>query len=70
MKYLVSFLTTCISLFFVAQDFEVAPVILNFDANPGEIQQKKVTIRNHANTAQAFTFVIGDYQITKKEILM
>lgn len=46
-----------------AQDFEVAPVVLNFSANPGEIQQAKVTIRNHANIKQAYTFNFGDFEI-------
>ena len=46
-----------------AQDFEVAPVIINFNANPGEIQQKKVTVRNHSNTKETYNFVLGDYDI-------
>jgi len=46
-----------------AQDFEVAPVVINFSANPGEIQQQSVTIRNHANIKQAFTFIVGDFEI-------
>lgn len=46
-----------------AQDFEVSPVVLNFNANPGEIQQSKVTIRNHANIKQAYTFNLGDFEI-------
>ncbi len=46
-----------------AQDFEVAPVVMNFEANPGQIQKKQLTIRNHANIKQAFTFNFGDYEI-------
>lgn len=53
-------LFTCLS---IAQDFEVAPVVLNFNANPGEIQQTTVTIRNHANIKQAYTFNLGDFEI-------
>jgi len=55
-----------------AQDFEVAPVIINFTANPGEIQQQKVTIRNHSNFEEDFTFTVGDYKIDKdgKQIRM
>ena len=30
----------------ICQDFEVSPVILNFDANPGEIQEKTIHIKN------------------------
>ena len=47
----------------IAQDFEVSPVVLNFDANPGQIQQAKITIRNHANIKQAYTFNLGDFEI-------
>lgn len=47
----------------IAQDFEVAPVVMNFNANPGEIQQQKLTIRNHANIKQAFTFNVGDFEV-------
>lgn len=61
---------TLLSLFFilltgmiVAQDFEVAPVIVNFDANPGEIQKAEVTIRNHANIRQSYTLTLGDFII-------
>ncbi len=49
-----------------AQDFEVAPVVMNFDANPGQIQKKKMTIRNHANIKQTFTFNFGDYEINEE----
>ncbi len=60
-----------LSLIFVtnlifAQDFEVAPVIMNFDANPGQIQKKKLTIRNHANVKQSFTFDFGDYEVNEE----
>ena len=50
----------------MAQDFEVAPVIMNFDANPGQIQKKVMTIRNHANIKQSFTFDFGDYEINEE----
>jgi len=49
--------------FMNAQDFEVAPVVLNYSTNPGEIQQSTVTIRNHANIKQAFTFNLGDFEM-------
>jgi len=55
------FLTFISSCF--AQDFEVSPVILNFSANPGEIQQVTVTIRNHANIKQGYTFAFGDFEM-------
>jgi len=56
----------------LSQDFEVAPVVINFNANPGEIQQTTITIRNHSNIKQAYTFNMGDFEIqadgTKKRM--
>lgn len=50
-------LQTC---YLSAQDFEVAPVILNYDCEPGQIQTKVMTIRNHANQKQQFILTISD----------
>ncbi|MFT5820424.1 MAG: hypothetical protein ACI8ZM_001666 [Crocinitomix sp.] len=64
MKHLFTlFIFLLLAGFSKAQDFEVAPVVLNFNANPGEIQQTIVTIRNHANIKQAYTFNLGDFEI-------
>lgn len=43
-----------------AQDFEVAPAKLMYNCEPGQIQTKTVSIRNHANQKQQFTLVVGD----------
>lgn len=43
-----------------AQDFEVGPVILSFDAEPGGIQTKVVTVTNHSNKKQAFLMNLAD----------
>lgn len=45
----------------LAQDFEVAPVLVSFDANPGEIQTQILTIRNHSNERQKFVLNLNDY---------
>lgn len=67
MKNLFTTLFICLNFFLInAQDFEVAPVIMNFDANPGQIQKKVMTIRNHANIKQAFTFNFGDYEVNEE----
>ena len=64
MKLTFSLLLYILSMtIYIAQDFEVAPVIMNFEANPGQIQKKKLTIRNHANVKQSFTFNFGDYEV-------
>ncbi len=66
MKYLFKVFFVLIVGTSFAQDFEVAPVVLNFNANPGEIQQATVTIRNHANIKQAFTFNMGDFEVDQE----
>ncbi|MCB0431397.1 MAG: hypothetical protein H6585_10460 [Flavobacteriales bacterium] len=53
----------CIGPSAFAQDFEVSPVVINFEVEPGGIATQKVLIRNHANTAQHFEFKLGDYEV-------
>lgn len=50
----------------LSQDFEVAPVLMTFTANPGEIQIQKLTLRNHSNTSQKFVFNLADYDIDEE----
>jgi len=45
----------------IAQDFEVAPVILEYSAEPGENQSKIVTVRNHSNKKSSFIISIADF---------
>lgn len=52
-----------ISIFLFSQDFEVAPVDIKFNANPGEIQTNRVTIRNHSNKKQQFSVILSDYDV-------
>lgn len=49
--------------FLSSQDFEVAPVVLNFKTEPGAIESKKITVRNHADKKQAFVLKLSDYEI-------
>ncbi|MBN1988928.1 MAG: hypothetical protein JW783_06025 [Bacteroidales bacterium] len=44
-----------------AQDFEVAPVNLEFSAEPGENQVKTINVRNHSNQKTSFMVVLSDY---------
>ncbi len=44
-----------------AQDFEVAPVRLDFNAEPGENQTKVINVRNHGNTKASFMVVLSDF---------
>lgn len=44
-----------------AQDFSVAPVRVNFDANPGETQTKNITIKNHGNKEASIMLSMKDF---------
>ena len=67
MKYLsknllflaISFITKS----FFCQDFEVSPVIISFDANPGEIQEKYVHVKNYDNKVQSFSANLYDFSV-------
>jgi len=48
-----------------AQSFEVAPIRLNFNADPGETQTKTVTIKNHGNENASVVLTFQDYLIYK-----
>ncbi len=52
----------CFSSF--GQDFEIAPVLVNFDANPGETQTKTLTLRNHSPERQKFVLNLTDYELS------
>ncbi|MBI4946159.1 MAG: hypothetical protein HY840_07135 [Bacteroidetes bacterium] len=54
------YLITYTSVPSYGQDFEVAPVKMNFDCESGQIQTKVLTIRNHANQKQQFSLTLGD----------
>jgi hypothetical protein len=50
-----------IALSLSAQDFEVAPVRLDFAAEPGENQTKTINVKNHSNRKASFVVVINDF---------
>ncbi|PID91520.1 MAG: hypothetical protein CSA96_07960 [Bacteroidetes bacterium] len=52
-----------IGVFTYSQDFEVAPVLVSFDANPGEVQTRIITVRNHGNIRQKFALNLSDYRV-------
>ena len=64
LKFLVSLFFLSIIGFSVAQDFEVAPVQLYFNANPGESQNKIITIKNHSSVKSSFILSPGDFVIS------
>lgn len=56
------FFSSSLLLSINAQDFEVSPTKLDFTCEPGQVQTKTVTIRNHSNTKQQFNLILGDMQ--------
>ncbi len=49
-----------------AQDFEVSPVIMNFNAEPGQTQTIPINIFNHANTKSSYTIILSDFIVNKE----
>jgi hypothetical protein len=65
-KHILSFLYILISVSLFSQDFEVAPVIVDFTADPGETETKIITIQNHGNKKLSIVLGIEDYLIDTK----
>jgi hypothetical protein len=49
-----------------AQDFEVSPAIINFNAEPGQTQTIPINIINHANKKTLFTVSLSDFIVNKE----
>ncbi|TVQ16521.1 MAG: hypothetical protein EA361_04025 [Bacteroidetes bacterium] len=49
----------------LAQDFEVAPVRVVFNAAPGETQSRTVTIKNHGNRKETITLRMQDFLVQR-----
>jgi hypothetical protein len=62
-QFLGTLFTFLFPLFTFTQDFEVAPVVLNFKVEPGNMETRKVAIRNHSDKIQAFSLKLSDYEI-------
>ena len=50
----------------LCQDFEVAPVKLQFNVEPGETRSRIITLKNHENKPQTYVVSIGDFLINIK----
>jgi len=48
-----------------AQNFEVAPISLNFSAQPGETQVKTITVKNHGSKKTSIVLTFQDYLVYK-----
>ncbi len=62
------FFTFCILLLasgLYAQDFEVSPVLMSFNADPGEIQTKQINLINHSSIPQKYLLKLTDYDLDK-----
>ncbi len=63
---LILLIVLCVRINLKSQDFEVAPVELNFTADPEETQVKKVNIINHANKKVSFILTMSDMTFDEK----
>jgi uncharacterized membrane protein len=50
----------------ISQDFEVAPVRVNFNASPGETQSRTVTIKNHGNRRETISLRLSDFLVQRQ----
>ena len=64
-NFLRVFVLSCLFNVSISQDFEVAPVILKFDANPGEIQEKTIHIKNYGNKIQTYSATLFDFKVVE-----
>jgi hypothetical protein len=55
-----------VCIFSQAQDFEVSPLKLFFNAEPGESQTKFITVKNHSGKAETFILSLSDYSVNNK----
>ena len=60
-KFLFATFLVILAQFTTAQDFEVSPVLMNFNAEPGEIQKKQLTLINHSAQPQKYNLKISDF---------
>jgi hypothetical protein len=66
LKHTVLILLFLIKIPALAQDFEVAPGIMQFTAEPGESKTMALTIINHANVDQEFNVRVKDFMFNKE----
>lgn len=64
-NYLLFFLIFVIKTV-VGQDFEVSPLELFFNAEPGESQTKYINVKNHGSKLETFILKISDVSIDSK----
>ena len=60
------FLLLLFSSNLTAQDFEVAPVRVNFNISPGETQSRNVTVKNHGNRKETITLRMQDFLVNRE----
>ncbi len=63
---LISFLFFLLSSLLAAQDFEVSPLKMFFDAEPGETQTKFIMVKNHNSGVETFILSLSDYSVNSK----
>lgn len=62
-RIIITYFLFSLATFTYSQDFEVAPVLMSFTANPGEIQKKEINLINHSSKPQQYNFKLSDYEL-------
>ncbi len=65
-KLVYIFLLNLLTINLLAQDFEVSPLKLFFNADPGESQTKYIKVRNHESKAETFILNLNDVNVDNK----
>lgn len=65
-KKFLLYILTVLAVSAYSQDFEVAPVNIEFNAEPGETQTKSLTIKNHANKKTDILLSLQDFFVNKE----
>lgn len=65
-NYLVYSILLLISIVAKGQDFEVSPLKMFFNAEPGESQTKFAIVKNHSNNVETFILSVNDYSVNSK----
>ncbi len=58
-----SFMVFAISVAVLAQDFEVAPIRINFSNEPGDTETRAFTVRNHGNRKEIINLTTRDFLV-------
>ena len=66
LRFFTAILFSILSFTAFSQDFEVSPVLMSFNADPGEIQKQALSIINHTGRPQKYILKLSDYTVDRE----